>query len=201
MCFLPCFVVTQVFVLDNLQGRHERRHAVARLLIIVVQRLVVVQFIAHDTQHVVVKPAAVTAFDRQRLVSSSLHGGQSFTGLGIERHRKLVILLQLTVVLIYLLQHHSIDGSQCLVSSLAITLLHSLDSGLQRVGGDGGHHPTARQFGSHQLAVLSFALGLVHYLHQHVVLRAGQVFLLCLFCLFPQRRICLSLYRHTQKCQ
>ena len=82
---------------------------------------------------------------------------------------------------------------QRLVLRLLTTLGNTLHGGLQRVGTDGSHHATASQFGSQQLSVLSFLLRLLHNLHQHVILRPRQVFLLCLFSLFPECRICLSL--------
>ena len=175
-----------------LQGRHHRSTALAGLAVVVVQGLEVFQFIADDAEHIVVEQLAVAPDGGQRLVVGSLHGGQSFTGLGVERHRQLVLLFQLAVVVVNLLQHGGIDGGQGLVGRRPVALLHPLDGGLQRVGGNICHRPAASQFGCHQLSVFALLLGLFDNLHQHIVLRAGQVFLLCLVHLFPQGRICLS---------
>ena len=175
-----------------LQSRHHRSTALAGLAVVFVQGLEVFQFIADDAQHVIVEQFAVAPDGGQRLVVGSLHGGQSFTGLGIERHRQLFIPLQLAVVIVNLLQHGGIDGGQRLVGCRPVALLHPLDGGLQRVGGNGGHRPAASKFGSHQLSVFALLLGLFDNLHQHIVLRAGQILLLCLVSLFPQGRICLS---------
>ena len=174
------------------EGRHHGLAATAGFGVVVVQRAELLQRVADHAQHVVVEEVAVAPLGDQRLVVGGLGGGQQLAGLVVERHRRFVLALQLPVVVVDFLQHGGIDGLQTFVGGLAAALLHALNGGLQRVGGDFGHHPAAGQLGGHQVAVLVLLQRLVHNLHQPVVPRAGLVFLGCRVGLFPQRRICLS---------
>ena len=181
------------------QGGHQGGGTVACLLVIVVQRAEVLQFIAHHAQHIVVEQLAVTADDGQRFVGGCLDGGQPCTGSCIKRDAEVIAFLQLAVVLVDLFQHDGIDRCQCLVFRLLPTLLHTLHGGLQRVGTDDCHRPATSQFGGHQLSELPFLLRLLHNLHQHIILRAQKVVRLRRPGLLPKRIISLSLNSHTHQ--
>ena len=95
------------------------------------QGLEVLQLIAHDAEHIVVEQLAVASFVDQRLVVGSLHGSQPFAGLSVECHSQVILFLQITVVVVYLLQHSGVDGRQCSVGGLMVPRLHTLHGRLQ----------------------------------------------------------------------
>ena len=158
-----------------------------------------------NAQQVVAIVAAVLSLDDEGLIVSSLHSGQ-LVGIG---HRLVVVfltylcmaqLVEPAVVIVDVAQHGVVDGLQHMVAlSLLGTLYELFHGGLQRVGS----HLTLRlgtlQLGLQQLSVGLFLLGFRHYLAQHLLFRLWQVFVLCVFHLFPQGAVCLCVHHSCEE--
>ena len=73
--------------------------------------------------------------------------------------------------LVYRLHHH--------ILLLLVACFHAFHGRLQRVWSNDCHHLSPFELSFQQLSVVTFLVCFLHYLHQHVVLRAWQVLLLC----------------------
>ena len=175
----------------DLGRRNTGRTAVTCLHIVVVQGFILLKFIAHDTQQVVVEDPGIDTPDDEGCIILILHASQLPTesrcqfGL-VHRH------LQRTVILTDAVEHGLIDDLEYIVLRLFAPLADTVQSRAQRVGGNLRHRLGTLQFGLQQLTVVPALLGLLHDLLQYVIRRLGQVFLLCLRYFLPKGRIRLS---------
>ena len=158
--------------------------------------------IADDAQQVVAEVAAVLPLDDEGLVAGGLHLRQ-FGGVG-ERFLEVVagyllvmVLVEPAVLLVDVTQHAVVDGLQGNVAlGLLCPLLQLFHGRPQRVGGHQALRVGLLQLSLEQLTIVGLLLGFVHYLSQHLLRCLGQVFLLCLFYLFPQAGIVLCIHKH-----
>ena len=184
----------------HLGSHHTSRSPVAYLLIVLIQGFVVVQFISHHTEHVVVEDLTISPFFHEGIVGLVLHLGKfpakifrqfrllvcRFTGTlaGCHKHHDIVI--------VYLVEHRLVDGPQHHICCLLSMLTDTFHRRLQRVGCDGCHRLSTGEFSLQQLSVGFLLCRLLHNLLQHLILGLGQVFVSRLPCFLPESTVCLS---------
>ena len=152
--------------------RHTGCGAIAHLIIIGIERQIVFQFIADDTQQVVTEETAVSPLDDKRLIGFILHLGKLCAERLVEhwlrgRH------LQGRVILAHTVEHRLIDRLQRYLLRGLATGDDAFHGGLQRVGGNALHHQGALQLCFQQLPVGLFLRSLRDNLLQDFILRLG----------------------------
>ena len=112
--------------------------------------------------------------------------------LGILLALHFMVVAQRTVVFIDDREHGIVDGLQGNVLCGLLLLFQTTDGRCQRVGSHLGLQARVQQCRLQQLTIRPFLTGLRLYLLQMGNSRLGEVLLLGLFHLFPQRLIGLS---------